>query len=102
MGKRHGFYDTVNTMHDVITTANLFPDTTKFMFVGVRNNKTVNKSDVERHMQIEYVHSVVVYQKHLTPLGEMINFLAKARKLSVLPVSLNIFDIRQHYILISY
>ena len=34
------FYDTVNMIYDVITTANPFPDTAKFMFVGVRNNKT--------------------------------------------------------------
>ena len=33
------FYDAVNMIHDVITTANLFPDTAKFMFDGVRNNK---------------------------------------------------------------
>ena len=30
------------------------------------------------------------------------NFLAKARKLSILPTSLGIFDIRQHYIRILY
>ena len=34
------FYDTVNMIHDVISTANPFPDTAKYMFVGVRNNKT--------------------------------------------------------------
>ena len=33
------FYDAVNTIHDVIATANPFPSA-KFMFVGVRNNKT--------------------------------------------------------------
>ena len=33
-------YDAVSMIHDVITTANLFPYTVKFMFVGVRNNKT--------------------------------------------------------------
>ena len=32
--------DAVNMIHDVITTANPFPDTTKLMFVGVRNYKT--------------------------------------------------------------
>ena len=42
------FYDAVNMIHDVISTANPFPDTAKFMFVGVRNNKELNKSDVER------------------------------------------------------
>ena len=34
------FYDAVNMIHDVISTANPFPDTAKFMFVGVRHNKT--------------------------------------------------------------
>ena len=36
------FYDAVNMIHDVITTANPFPYTciAKFMFVGIRNNKT--------------------------------------------------------------
>ena len=34
------FYDAVNTMHDVIETPNPFPYTAKFMFVGVRHNKT--------------------------------------------------------------
>ena len=35
-GKRH-VYDAVYMIHDVISTANPFPDTAKFMFVGVRN-----------------------------------------------------------------
>ena len=34
------FNDSVNVIHDVITTANPIPYTAKFMFVGVRNNKT--------------------------------------------------------------
>ena len=34
------FYDAVNVIHDVITTGNPFPNTAKFMFAGVRNNKT--------------------------------------------------------------
>ena len=34
------FYDAVNMMNDVIRTANTFPYTARFMFVGVRNNKT--------------------------------------------------------------
>ena len=34
------FYDAVNVIHDVITTADPIPCTAKFMFVGVRNNKT--------------------------------------------------------------
>ena len=32
--------DAVNMIHDVITTANSFPYTAEFMFVGVKNNKT--------------------------------------------------------------
>ena len=31
------FYDAVNMIHDVITTANPFSCTAKFFFVGVRN-----------------------------------------------------------------
>ena len=34
------FYDAVNIIHDVITTPNPFPFTSKFILVGVRNNKT--------------------------------------------------------------
>ena len=34
------FYDAVNIIHDAITTPNPFPCTAKFMFVGVRHNKT--------------------------------------------------------------
>ena len=34
------FYDAVNMIHDVITTANPFPYTSKFMPDCVRNNKT--------------------------------------------------------------
>ena len=35
-------------------------------------------------------------------VGRNDNFLAKARKLSILPTSLDIFDIRQHYVRILY
>ena len=34
------FYDAANMIHDITTTANPFPYTAKFIFVGVRNNKT--------------------------------------------------------------
>ena len=34
------FYDAVNMIHDVITTANLFSYTAKLMFERARNNKT--------------------------------------------------------------
>ena len=41
------FHDAVNMIHDVISTAYQFPDTAKFMFVGVRKIK-LKKSNVER------------------------------------------------------
>ena len=34
------YHDTVRMIHDVITTANSFEYTVKFIFVGDRNNKT--------------------------------------------------------------
>ena len=34
------FYDAVNMIHDVFSTANLFPYTAEFTFDGVRKNKT--------------------------------------------------------------
>ena len=34
------FYDAVNMIDDLITTADPFPYTAKFMFVGDRNDKT--------------------------------------------------------------
>ena len=34
------FYDAVNVIHDVITTANPFSYIAKFLFVGVRSNQT--------------------------------------------------------------
>ena len=33
------FHDAVKMIHDVITTANLFPNTAKFMFDSARNNE---------------------------------------------------------------
>ena len=35
------FDDTAIVIHDVITTASLFPNTAKFMFVGIRNKRTM-------------------------------------------------------------
>ena len=35
-------------------------------------------------------------------VGRNDNFLSKARKLSILPTELDIFDVRQHYIRILY
>ena len=60
----------------------------------------LNKSDVERYR--EYVYSVAVYKKYLNSVGRNDDFLAKARKLSILPTSLDIYDVRQHYIGILY
>ena len=34
------FYDALKMIHDVISTANVFPYTAKFTFDGVRNDKT--------------------------------------------------------------
>ena len=34
------FYDAINVIHDVITTADPISYTAKFMFDGVENNKT--------------------------------------------------------------
>ena len=43
------FYDAVNIIHDVITTPNPYPYTTKFMLVSsVLDIIKLNKSDVER------------------------------------------------------
>ena len=35
------FYDAVSVIRNVITTANRFPYTAKFIFVGARNNKNL-------------------------------------------------------------
>ena len=42
------------------------------------------------------------YIKIYNSVGRNDNFLAKARKLPILPTSLDIFDIRQHYMRILY
>ena len=34
------FDDAVVVIHDVITTASIFPNTANFMLTGIRNNKT--------------------------------------------------------------
>ena len=61
------------------------------MFVCVRNNKLII-SDTER--EIEYV--VLSYIEISNSVGRNDNFLAKALKLSILPTSLDIFEIREH------
>ena len=50
----------------------------------------------------EYVYSVAVSQKYLMRLGELKNFLALARTFSFLPTEFDIFDIRQHNVLILF
>ena len=94
------FYDAVNIIHDVITIRNPFPYTAKFMFVGVRNNET---------QQIRILNSFNSHNSYVVrgvfeygTVERNDNFLAKARKLSILSTSLDIFDIRQHYIRILY
>ena len=61
------------------------------MFVCDRNNKTQTNQTLK---EIEYVYSV---SKISNKVGRIDNFLAKARKLSILPTLLDIFDERQHY-----
>ena len=70
------FYDAVTVIHDVITTANPFPYTAKFIFVFVPNNRTLNRTLKDL---MEYVFSVAVYQKYLTRLGERIIFLPRLK-----------------------
>ena len=59
-------------IHDVIGTAIPFPYTANFMFVGVINNKA--QQTRRRKINRIRIHSVVVYQKYLTRLREMILF----------------------------
>ena len=76
------FYDAINMIHDVITTANPFPYTLKFIFVSVRNDKTqqIRREKINRiriwccRISKIYVYGVAIYQKYLTRLGEMIIF----------------------------
>ena len=76
--------------HDVITTPDPFPHTAKFMFVGVRNNKTQQI----RRWKINRIRTWCCrISKISNVVGRNDNFLAKARKLSILPTSLDIFDI---------
>ena len=85
------FYDTVNMIHDVIRTATPFPCTAKFMFiVDVRNDKA---QQIKR-WKINRIRTSI-------SVGTNDNFLAKARKLPILPTSLDIF-IYGHTIRILY
>ena len=63
----------VNVIHDVITKAEQFPYTARFVFVGFRNNKT---QQIRRCSKSKISNLV----------GRNDNFLAKARKLSILPI----------------
>ena len=93
------FYDAVNIIHDVITTRNPFPYTAKFMFVGVKNNETQQI----RRWKINRIRILCCrISKISNSVEKNDNFFAKARKLSILSTSLDIFDIRQHYIRILY
>ena len=53
-----------------------------------------------KHKQNTYIWLCIT--KISNSVGRNDNFLAKARKLSILPTSLDIFDIQQHYICIFY
>ena len=93
------FYDAVKMIFDVITTANPFQYTAKFIFVCVRNDKT----RLIRRLKINRIRmSCCRISKISNSVGRNDNFRAKARKLSILPTSLDIYDIQQHYIRILY
>ena len=93
------FYDTVNVIHDVITTASLFPNTAKFMFVGIRNNKA--QQIIHRKIKRICIKCCRI-SKISNSVGRNDNFLAKALISSIPPISLDIFVIQQHYIRILY
>ena len=78
------FYDVVNMIHDVIRTADLFPYTAKFMFVRDGINETQTMKDKQN------THVVLSYVKVSTSAGRNDDCLAKARKISILPTSLDI------------
>ena len=92
------FYDAVSRIHAVVTTAKPFQYTSKFMFVGVRN-----KTQQIRHWKINRIRTKRCrISKISNSVGRNDNCLAKARQLSILPTSLDIFDIRQYYVRILY
>ena len=66
------FHDAINIIHDVIIKRNPYPYTTKFVFLVVRINtdQEMRSSKINK----KNVHSVVVNQKYLTRLEEMIIF----------------------------
>ena len=69
------FYDAVIVIHDVITTTDPIPYTAKFMFVGVKNNKTqqIRRSKINRLRTYGCRTS-----KKSNSVGRNDNFLAKA------------------------
>ena len=86
-------------IHDVITTDDSFPDTAKSMFVGVRKNKT---QQVRRWKIYRIRTKWCRIPKISNLVGRNDNFIAKAWKSSILPTSLDIFDLQQHYMRILY
>ena len=69
------------------------------MFDGVRHNRTQQI----RRLKINRIRTYCCrISKIFNSIGRDDNFLAKARKLSILPTSLDTFDIREHYIRILY
>ena len=51
-------------IHDVITTANPFPYTAKFMFVGVRNDQTYTNQTLKHKIRI-YSVAYIPYSKRV-------------------------------------
>ena len=64
--------------------------------------QTLNDQSCRCIINREYVYSAVVYQKISNEVEGIDNFRALARKLSFLSTSLDIFDIRQHYVRILF
>ena len=93
------FYDAVSVIHDIIITPNPYPFTAKFVFVSVMINK-------DQQMKLLKINKIRTYccriSKISNSVGRKDNCLAKPRQSSILPTSLDIFDIRQHYVRIVY
>ena len=87
------------TFYDEVKTTNPFPYNTKFVFVGVRNNKN-------QRIRRWKINRIRIWCCHISKISNSVgrndNFRAKARKLSNLPTLLDIYDTRQHYIRILY
>ena len=73
------------------------------MLVGVRNNETQQiDDDDEKNTYILNTIWCCCISEISNSVGRNYNFLAKVRKLSTLPTSLDILDIRQNFIRILY